>query len=35
MEQARDRAGLPESSEDKGWSSTVAALDAVLAIRAV
>jgi 6,7-dimethyl-8-ribityllumazine synthase len=35
MEQARDRAGLPDSSEDKGWSSTVAALDAVLAIRAV
>jgi 6,7-dimethyl-8-ribityllumazine synthase len=35
MEQARDRAGLPDSSEDKGWSSTVAALDAVLTIRAV
>ena len=35
MEQARDRAGLPDSSEDKGWSATVAALDAVLAIRAV
>jgi 6,7-dimethyl-8-ribityllumazine synthase len=35
MAQARDRAGLPDSSEDKGWSSTVAALDAVLAIRAV
>jgi len=35
VEQARDRAGLPESSEDKGWSSTVAALDAALAIRAV
>ena len=35
MEQARDRAGLPDSSEDKGWSSTVAALDAALAIRAV
>ena len=35
MEQARDRAGLPHSSEDKGWSSTVAALDAALAIRAV
>jgi 6,7-dimethyl-8-ribityllumazine synthase len=31
--QARDRAGLPESSEDKGWSSTVAALDAALALR--
>jgi 6,7-dimethyl-8-ribityllumazine synthase len=35
VEQARDRAGLPGSSEDKGWSSTVAALDAALAIRAV
>ena len=35
VEQARDRAGLPDSSEDKGWSSTVAALDAALAIRAV
>jgi 6,7-dimethyl-8-ribityllumazine synthase len=31
--QARDRAGLPESTEDKGWSSTVAALDAALALR--
>ena len=35
VEQARDRAGLPDSSEDKGWSSTVAALDAALAIRAI
>ena len=34
-QQARDRAGLPDSSEDKGWSSVVAALDAALAIRAV
>ncbi|MBQ1051088.1 6,7-dimethyl-8-ribityllumazine synthase [Micromonospora sp. C51] len=33
IEQARDRAGLPDSAEDKGWSSTVAALDAALAIR--
>ncbi|MFF5214203.1 6,7-dimethyl-8-ribityllumazine synthase [Micromonospora sp. NPDC000442] len=33
LEQARDRAGLPDSAEDKGWSSTVAALDAALAIR--
>ena len=33
--QARDRAGLPESTEDKGWSSTVAALDAALAVRQV
>jgi 6,7-dimethyl-8-ribityllumazine synthase len=33
--QARDRAGLPGSAEDKGWSATVAALDAALAIRAL
>jgi 6,7-dimethyl-8-ribityllumazine synthase len=32
-EQARDRAGLPGSAEDKGWAATVAALDAALAIR--
>jgi 6,7-dimethyl-8-ribityllumazine synthase len=35
IEQARDRAGLPGSAEDKGWSTTVAALDAALAIRAL
>jgi 6,7-dimethyl-8-ribityllumazine synthase len=35
IEQARDRAGLPGSVEDKGWSATVAALDAALAIRAL
>jgi 6,7-dimethyl-8-ribityllumazine synthase len=34
-EQARARAGLPGSAEDKGWSATVAALDAALTIRAV
>ncbi|SCF05444.1 6,7-dimethyl-8-ribityllumazine synthase [Micromonospora haikouensis] len=33
IEQARDRAGLPGSAEDKGWSATVAALDAALAVR--
>jgi 6,7-dimethyl-8-ribityllumazine synthase len=33
VEQARDRAGLPGSSEDKGWSSVVAALDAAVALR--
>ncbi|GAA4926900.1 6,7-dimethyl-8-ribityllumazine synthase [Actinoplanes utahensis] len=33
--QARDRAGLEDSIEDKGWQSTVAVLDAVLAIREV
>jgi 6,7-dimethyl-8-ribityllumazine synthase len=31
--QARDRAGLPDSIEDKGWQSTVAALDAALVLR--
>ena len=31
--QARDRAGLEDSVEDKGWASTVAALDAALALR--
>ncbi len=35
IDQARDRAGYPESSEDKGWSATVAALDAVLTLRRV
>ncbi|WIM94677.1 6,7-dimethyl-8-ribityllumazine synthase [Actinoplanes oblitus] len=33
--QARDRAGLEDSIEDKGWQSTVAVLDAALAIREV
>jgi len=33
--QAKDRAGLEDSIEDKGWQSTVAVLDAVLAIRGV
>lgn len=35
IDQARDRAGLPGSAEDKGWSATVAALDAALAIRSL
>jgi 6,7-dimethyl-8-ribityllumazine synthase len=33
LDQARARAGFPDSAEDKGWSATVAALDAALAIR--
>lgn len=33
LAQAEDRAGLPGSGEDKGWSSTVAALDAALTLR--
>jgi 6,7-dimethyl-8-ribityllumazine synthase len=35
IEQARARAGFPDSPEDKGWGAVVAALDAALAIRAV
>jgi 6,7-dimethyl-8-ribityllumazine synthase len=31
--QAKDRAGLEDSIEDKGWQSTVAVLDAAIAIR--
>jgi 6,7-dimethyl-8-ribityllumazine synthase len=33
--QAKDRAGLEDSIEDKGWQAAVAALDAVLTIRAL
>jgi len=33
VEQALDRAGLPDSAEDKGWTATVSALDAALALR--
>jgi 6,7-dimethyl-8-ribityllumazine synthase len=32
-EQARDRAGLPGSAEDKGWEATVAALSTALVLR--
>lgn len=35
MEQALDRCGLPDSSEDKGREATVAALDAALVLRAL
>lgn len=35
VEQARERAGLPDSPEDKGWAATVAALDAALALAAL
>jgi 6,7-dimethyl-8-ribityllumazine synthase len=31
--QARDRAGFDDSREDKGWSATVAALDAAVVLR--
>jgi 6,7-dimethyl-8-ribityllumazine synthase len=32
-QQARDRAGLPESNEDKGWDAVIAALDAAVTLR--
>lgn len=35
LEQAQERAGFPDSPEDKGWSATVAALDAALALRSL
>lgn len=33
VEQALSRCGLPDSSEDKGWEATVAALDTALVLR--
>lgn len=33
IEQARERSGLPDSPEDKGWEATVAALDTALTLR--
>jgi 6,7-dimethyl-8-ribityllumazine synthase len=35
IEEARARAGLPDSSEDKGWEAVVAALDTALLLRAI
>ena len=35
IEEARDRCGLPDSSEDKGWEAVVAALDTALLLRSV
>ena len=35
LEQARDRAGLPGSHEDKGWEAAVAALDTALILRSL
>ncbi|MBO0776431.1 MAG: 6,7-dimethyl-8-ribityllumazine synthase [Actinobacteria bacterium] len=35
LEQARDRCGLPGSTEDKGWEAVVAALDTALVLRSV
>jgi 6,7-dimethyl-8-ribityllumazine synthase len=34
-EEARDRAGLPDSAEDKGWEAVVAALDTALLLRSI
>ena len=33
LHQAQARAGFPDSTEDKGWSATVAALDAAVGLR--
>jgi 6,7-dimethyl-8-ribityllumazine synthase len=33
LEQARDRSGRPDSSEDKGWEAVVAALDTAILLR--
>lgn len=35
LAQARDRAGLPESAEDKGWAATVAALESAVTLRSL
>jgi 6,7-dimethyl-8-ribityllumazine synthase len=35
LEQARDRSGLPGSSEDKGWEATVAALETALLLASI
>ena len=35
LDQARDRCGLDDSREDKGWEAVVAALDTALVLRSV
>ncbi|MBV9382684.1 MAG: 6,7-dimethyl-8-ribityllumazine synthase [Streptosporangiaceae bacterium] len=35
IEDARDRCGLPDSREDKGWEAVVAALDTALLLRSI
>lgn len=35
IQQARDRAGLPDSTADKGWEATVASLDAALVLASI
>src|SRR6202167_956231 len=34
-EEARDRSGLPDTSEDKGWEAVVAALDTAILLRSL
>jgi 6,7-dimethyl-8-ribityllumazine synthase len=35
LQEARDRCGLPDSTEDKGWEAAVAALDTALLLRSI
>ena len=35
IDEARDRAGLPDSAEDKGWEAVVAALETALVLRSL
>jgi 6,7-dimethyl-8-ribityllumazine synthase len=35
LQEARDRCGLPDSREDKGWEAAVAALDTALLLRSI
>src|ERR1700722_7497006 len=35
VESARDRCGLPDSHEDKGWEAVVAALEVALVLRSI
>jgi 6,7-dimethyl-8-ribityllumazine synthase len=35
IDQARERSGLPDSSEDKGWEAVVAALDTAVLLRSL
>jgi 6,7-dimethyl-8-ribityllumazine synthase len=35
FQEARDRCGLPDSREDKGWEAAVAALDTALLLRSI
>jgi 6,7-dimethyl-8-ribityllumazine synthase len=35
LQQARDRAGLPDSAEDKGWEAVLAALETAVLLRSL